>query len=128
MNDLNSKLPQKKGDSGIGVAAVGGGGVGTLLVGVSHLFPETSSWRTFLVTIAPAVSVALSAFWIWATVEMQRYRKEKTVKDTISELRQHLVDQINNSNTTPELKKQFEQQLSQLEEKSFQRAIQVLES
>ena len=130
MNESNANLPQLQGkeSSGIGVAALGGGGVGTLLVGIAQLLPETSDSRTFLVIVAPAVSVALSSFWIWATAEYKKHRKEKVVKETITELRQYLTAQINNSNTSPQMKKQFEAQLLQLEAKSFKRAIQVIES
>ena len=123
----NIELPQQNGETGIGVAALGGGGAGTVLVGIAQLLPETDNWRTFLIVIAPAFSVAISSFWIWITAEYNKYRKEKAIRKTVSELRQYLNEQLSNSDIPQEMKKQYEKQLLQLEEKSFQQAIQIIQ-
>jgi hypothetical protein len=111
----------------IGVAAIGGGGIGTIVVGLAQLLPETSHLRGFWITIAPALSVGISSAWLWATAQIEQYRinvrKDKVVADT----KAYLLSVINDPKATDERRDQASKQLLILEEKHFRAKIQVLD-
>ena len=72
MENNNPPLPP-----GVGTAALGGGGAGTSLAGLAQLLPPESNFRTFLLVVAPAFTIAISSLWIWATAEYKKYREGK---------------------------------------------------
>lgn len=128
MRESTSSYPLATEGSGIGLAAVGGGGAGTLLVGLAQLLPETSQLKTLLVLAAPSISAALGYFWIQATAWFRTERKERIADEKTEELRDYLISQINSENTLPDMKAQYKRQLALLEEKRFQRVIRVIDS
>jgi hypothetical protein len=115
------------GPSNLGVAAVGGGGIGTIVVGLAQLLPETNAMHGFLITIAPALSVGISGAWVWAGGQIDEYRTNKRRTKAIADTRNHLQAVIKDPNTTPERLEQAKKQLLILEEKHFQSKIQVID-
>lgn len=113
---------------GVGPAAVGGGGIGTVIVGLAQLMPETESARGFLISVAPALSVAVSSVWIWG-VNRARTKGNQTLRDkTVAQLRGELNTVINDPDTPDERKEQAKNQLLTLEDKNFQDRIRILET
>jgi hypothetical protein len=81
----------------------------------------------FLITIAPALSVGISGVWVWAGGQIDQYLMNKRRTKAIDDTRRHLIQVINDPNTTPKSLKQAQEQLLILEEKHFQSKIQVID-
>lgn len=112
--------------SAITTPAVGGGGLGTLIVMVAQSLPDSSPWKSWLVTLAPAVSVVVTSFWVWISAEIRKSNREKEVKKALAEMRQYLRQQINDPAISAKQRKDYEKRLSILEETSFQRELKKL--
>jgi len=113
--------------SSLGVAAIGGGGVGTLMVGFAQLIPESDNWRTVLVIIAPAVSVGISTLWVWLVGEFSRRRQDKIVQSTIAQMRTYLHECIDDPKTSKDMKEDYKRKLTLLEDIVFKRELRKLE-
>ena len=111
----------------LGIAAVGGGGVGTLIVGFAQLIPESNSWRSVLMIIAPAVSVGISTLWIWFVGAYARRRQDKMVQSTIAQMRTYLRERIDDPKTSEEMKEDYEKKLTLLEDTIFKRELRKIE-
>lgn len=112
--------------SSLGAAAVGGGGIGTVIVGFAQLMPETNDIQRFLIIIAPAVSVGITGLWVWASGQIEQYRVNSRQAKAVADTRDHLMAVIKDPITTPERLDQANKQLLILEEKNFQSKLQVL--
>ena len=69
---MNSQNIPPNSNSGIGSAAVGGAGTGTLLVVLAQNLPPENAWKSWLVIIAPAVSALMTSFWVFTTSELKK--------------------------------------------------------
>jgi hypothetical protein len=114
--------------SNLGLAAVGGGGIGTLIVGFAQLIPDANTWKTVLVIIAPAVSVGISTLWALAVSEYTRRRQDKVAQDTIEKLRKYLRGYIDNPNTPEDLKINYKKKLQVLDDVVFSRDIEKIKN
>lgn len=111
----------------LGIAAVGGGGIGTLMVGFAQLIPESNSWRSVLMIIAPAVSAGISTLWIWVVGEYSRRRQDKIAQATITQMRTYLRERIDDPKTSEEMKEDYERKLALLEDTVFKRELRKIE-
>ncbi len=108
---------------GLGLAAIGGGGIGTIIVGFAQLIPESDNWRTVLVIIAPAVSVGISTLWAWAVGEYTRRRRDKVAQATIDRLRKYFQERIDNPTTPEDMRQNYNKRLEALDDVVFSRDI-----
>lgn len=114
--------------SDLGLAAVSGGGTGTLLAYLAQSLPTTNPYKSLFIILAPSASVAITSFWVWATAEYNKRRQDSLVQKKITEMRENLLQKINDPKVKPNQKKEYERQLAILEEKSFQRDLKIIES
>jgi hypothetical protein len=84
--------------SGFGTAALGGGGIGTIIIALVQLIPSDNQWRTVLVMCTPAVSAGIIAFWKWVSNEIIRKRKERLGYKT----KDKLIHELNSVKDDPE--------------------------
>jgi hypothetical protein len=118
----------KNSTSDISVAAISGGGTGTLLVLLAqNLLPENSPYEKLFVMLAPSASVAITSFWVWATAEFKKRQREKLIEKTLAEMLELLHKKLADPSVPPRQKKVYEKQLATLEEKNFQRRIRILD-
>jgi len=109
--------------NGVGIAAIGGGGIGTLIVGFAQLIPESNAWRTVLVIIAPAISVGISTLWVRGVEEYTHYRQKKNAQEIIIRMRKYLQECIKDPNISEEMKAKYRQKLEVLEDEVFNREL-----
>ena len=109
--------------NGLGLAAIGGGGIGTLIVGFAQLIPESNTWRTVLVIIAPAISVGISTLWAWGIGEFTRRRQDKIAQETIIQMRKYLHGRINDPDTPDDMRENYIKKLELLDDIVFNRDI-----
>jgi len=106
--------PPKKSESNVIGGAAGAGG-GTLLVLLAQNLPESSSWKSWLIIIAPSVSILLSSIWLWAKRRIEDYFKNKEFNSAVEEAKMTLSEALNNTGTTDAHKNKLIKELEQLE-------------
>lgn len=124
--DKNSNNNSISLSSDAGLAALGGGGIGTLIVGFAQLIPDSNTWKTVLVIIAPAISVGISTLWSWAITELAHYRQDRIAQDTIARMRKQLQNNLTKKDLPEDMKKIYREKLELLEEVVFNRDIEKI--
>ena len=113
--------------SDLGLAAISGGGTGTLLIYLAESLPPSNPYRDIFVIIAPSAAVAITSFWVWTMGEINKRRKEKLIKKTLAETAENLHKKIADPSISQKQKKIYEKQLAILDEKSFQRSLKIID-
>lgn len=109
INDNKKKFPSKVG------ATATGAGSGTLLVIIAESLPETNPLKSWLVIVAPTLSVTLSALWYWAQIEIANYLQEKKIYTLVQKTKKTLLVALNNSDTSNEHREAIRRKLEELE-------------
>jgi len=90
-------------------------GGGTLLVLLAQSLPDDSVLRSWIVVLAPSVSVALSALWLWIRREIDRQIERRRFEAAIREARAALMAGVENPNTSDAHKEELRKHLEELE-------------
>lgn len=106
--------PSKKTSSNIVGGAAGAGG-GTLLVLLANNLPEASSWKSWLVIVAPSMSVLISSTWLWTRGKIEEHLKNKEFNAIITDTKATLTDALDNPATSKTHKEDLIKELEQLE-------------
>ncbi len=97
------------------IAGVTGAGSGTLIVMLANNLPEASPWKSWLVIMAPSVSVLSGAIYQWIKAKISDYFQQKDLSSAIDQARKTLETALNNQATTAEHKKELQKNLEKLE-------------
>ncbi len=94
--------PDNAKDSGNGVGgAIGGAGIGTLLILLANNLPEDKWFKSWLVIIAPSVAVVINALYNLVKRQIDRYVEEYKTKAAMKRAKTTLQAAID-SDLTPE--------------------------
>ena len=77
-------------------ASIAGAGGGTLLVLLANNLPDTYALKSWLVIIAPSVSIVLSLFWKYISRKSNAYFKVKKVERSKKLLLQKIENALQN--------------------------------
>ena len=97
---------------GAGAAGVGSG---TLLVILANNIPEHNQWKTWLVLLAPSVTVAVGVVYGWIRALIERWLNKRELVHVIHQAKQTLSDALRNPETSEEHRAQLRKELEQLE-------------
>lgn len=97
-------------------AAAAGGGLGTSLVALAQLLPESSAFRDILIYAAPGVAVGLTAVGVWAHRTLVRWVQEREAQTALKRARETLEARITNQNTSEQHRARLTRKLEELEE------------
>lgn len=123
-----SEMKQANKKSSLGKAAVGGGGIGTIIVGFAQLLPEGDPLRSFLVTVSPALTLGISGIWIWVGTQIENLNKSRKRSKVIEETRLYLNETIKDPNASDERKDLAHEQLIALDKKDFESRLQIVDN
>ena len=83
-------------------ASIAGASGGTLLVLLANNLPESYPLKSWLVIIAPSVSIVLSLFWKYISKKADVYFKGKKVEKSKILLQRRIQAALNNGMISPE--------------------------
>lgn len=106
----NSRSPRP--DVGAGAAGVG---MGTLLALMANNLPSGNPWKTCLVVLAPAVSVAISVVYRWITLALEAFLSRRALQREVYEARNILQESLQSADISQEHKKQLQNVLFELQ-------------
>jgi len=109
------KKPSKRNGSNLVGGAAAGASGGTLLILLAQNLPESSELRSWLMIIAPSVSLLLSSIWQWAKRKIEYYFTKTEFNSAVEEAKKTLTEALNNSETTDSHKEELIKELEQLE-------------
>jgi hypothetical protein len=104
---MTNTSPKIANGSKVDAGAAGAGG-GTMLVLLANNLPADSPWKSWLVIIAPSLSVGISALWFWAKQKIQSYYAIKAIEDAIDTVNKVLDNHKTSDAHKEELKKELE--------------------
>lgn len=110
-----SNLGVKKNSTFKYEAPVAGASGGTLLVLLANNLPDNYAYKSWLILIAPTISVALSAFWVWSKIRVDAYIGDRKTERILKELRTEIENDLKNPHTSEEHKKLLKAQLEKFE-------------
>lgn len=96
-NPSTDQTIERDGHFGAGAAGAGGG---TILILVAQNLPESHPWKSWLVTTAPAVTVGVSAMWLWIRSRVNAHLSRKDRAKRFHELRSKILSMIANPETS----------------------------
>jgi hypothetical protein len=113
---MNEAAPLKKASqsrkAGAGAA---GAGSGTLLVLLANNLPERNPWRSWLVLLAPSLSIAITVAYAWGRKAIDEYLERRRVERFVREAKVTLKEALENRNTSETHRKKLRAQLEELE-------------
>lgn len=109
------KSPNQNKSSERVIAGATGAGSGTLLVILANNLPETSPWKSWLVIIAPSISVLAGGLYHWCKEKIVEHFQQRDFVTAIEQARQTLEKSLRNPATTEEHKKELQANLEKLE-------------
>jgi len=95
-----------------GAAGIGGG---TLFVLIANSLPPDSVMKPWLLLITPAVSITLSAIWLWIRVEIANYVQDLQVKSLAKAAKVALENALLNPHTSAAHKSRIRENLEEVE-------------
>ena len=110
----NHSKSNKNENTHLSAGAAGAGG-GTLLVLLANNLPEASHLKSWLLILAPTVTVALTALWLLLKKKLIDYFDRKEFHTTILRAKETLQEALQNPNTSVPHKEQLCKDLEQLE-------------
>jgi len=100
--------------SNIGAGAAGVGG-GTLLILLVRNLPDDNVWKSWLLILAPTLSIGLSVLWLWLRKKIIEYISTKEFKNAMSQAKATLQEALQNPSTSESHKEQLCKDLERLE-------------
>lgn len=97
------------------IAGFTGAGSGTVLVLLANNLPETSALKSWLVILAPSVSILMGSIYHWVKSKVSEHFAQKDFTAAIESARETLNRALNNSTTTEAHKEVLREQLEKLE-------------
>jgi hypothetical protein len=98
---------------------IAGAGGGTLLLLLAKNLPESNEYKSWLIIIAPTITVGLAAFWKWISKEFELYLRKRTVKKLKEVLRRDANKVIQNPDIPEEMKKDIRLKLAAFEKQNI---------
>ncbi len=95
-----------------GAAGIGGG---TLFVLIANNLPTDSVIKPWLLLITPAVSISLSAVWLWLRVEIANYVQDLRIKSLAKAAKVAFENALLNPHTSEEHKSRIRERLEEVE-------------
>src|SRR5690349_18050372 len=96
-------------------AGAAGAGSGTLLVLLANNLPQGSPWKSWLVIIAPSISIAVSVIYGWIRTTLDKRAARKELGLVVSRARLTLQKAIENPATSEAHRQQLRKELEGLE-------------
>ncbi|QHS62411.1 hypothetical protein [Chitinophaga agri] len=100
-------------------ASIAGAGGGTLLVLLASNLPETYPLKSWLVIIAPSVSIVLSLFWKFISRKSNAYFKVKKVERSKKLLQKKIETALQNGIISPEEATMLKRKMAEIELQSI---------
>lgn len=100
-------------------ASIAGAGGGTLLVLLANNLPEAYALKSWLVIIAPSVSIVLSLFWKFISRKTNAYFKRKKVEKSKVLLERKIEAALNNEHISPEEAGMLKRKMAEIELQSI---------
>jgi hypothetical protein len=97
-------LNDRQAARGAGAAGVGGG---TLVAIIASALPD-GLLKTILIWLAPIVTLALTAAWIWARAKIVEYLQGRDLERYLAATRKAIEDALNNPTLSAEQREEFE--------------------
>jgi hypothetical protein len=92
-----------------------GAGSGTLLVLLANNLPHDNPWKSWLILIAPSLSVAIGILYSWARKSVESYLNKRELAQLIRNAKKTLTEAVQNPNTSEEHRQQLRKELEELE-------------
>jgi hypothetical protein len=64
--------------------------------------PDGDRYKVWLLLLAPSVSLAVTAIWLWAQVEIANYMQDRKIRSVAKNIRTTLQASLANPNTSEE--------------------------
>jgi hypothetical protein len=100
-------------------ASIAGAGGGTLLVLLASNLPDTYPLKSWLVIIAPSVSIVLSLFWKYISRKSNAYFKVKKVERSKKLLQKKIDTALQNGIISPEEATMLKRKMAEIELQSI---------
>lgn len=100
-------------------ASIAGAGGGTLLVLLASNLPDTYPLKSWLVIIAPSVSIVLSVFWKFISRKSNAYFKVKKVERSKKLLQKKIEAALQNGIISPEEATTLKRKMAEIELQSI---------
>lgn len=102
MSRENNSTSSTVGPSILGSGALAGGGAGTLLVALAGNLSADHPWKSWIILLAPACSVILSALVIWIRAKIENHIRIRDTKKLIAEAKRAAEAAIQNPHISQE--------------------------
>lgn len=96
-------------------AGAAGAGSGTLLVLLANNLPDRSPWKSWLVILAPSLSIGVTILYAWARKTIEHYIDRRQLEKFVRDAKATLKEALENPNTSDEHRKQLRAELESLE-------------
>ncbi|TWW01315.1 hypothetical protein [Chitinophaga pinensis] len=100
-------------------ASIAGAGGGTLLVLLASNLPDTYPLKSWLVIIAPSISIVLSVFWKFISRKSNAYFKVKKVERSKKLLQKKIETALQNGIISPEEASILKRKMAEIELQSI---------
>lgn len=100
-------------------AGIAGAGGGTLLVLLANNLPESYTFKSWLVIIAPSVSIVLSFFWKFISKKTNAYFKVKKVEKSKKLLQKKIDTALQNGIISAEEAAMLKRKMAEIELQSI---------
>lgn len=107
--------PRKKPSSGKAGAGAAGAGSGTLLILLANNLPDKNPWKSWLVLLAPTLSVGISVLYVWIRKALDEYLGARKIERFVRDAKATLQEGLNNPNTSEAHRRKLRGQLEELE-------------
>ncbi|SRR5258708_25217267 len=112
----NQNAPRKKFSAGAKTGAgAAGAGSGTLIVLLANNLPNTDPRKSWLILLAPSVSIGISVVYAWIRTGIEEYFEERKIKKFVEQAKATLREALENKNTSEEHRSKLRGQLEELE-------------
>ena len=123
----NKMTPRKTSSLEAGIAGAGGG---TLLLLLANNLPDNNPYKSWLIIIAPSLTVGLTIFWKWFSERFDKYLKKRKINELKSRLRTDIENALQNPNIPPDEKLTMQRKLASFEQQnidSLAKAVALIE-
>lgn len=91
-----------------------GAGSGTFLAALADNIPDDEWYKSWLVILAPAISIGISGGWIWVRHWLSKRSEGRELSAALAQAKRTLQEAIDNPNTPEHLKQTYREDLAQL--------------